>query len=162
MTASARDGRRRAADQTSRRGGPRTSAGKARAARNAMRFGLSLPVLADPATAAAVESLMRRMSPTADAALGELARAVAEAQVDLVRIRRVRHDLIAAMFKHVAGGEQDAVTDGSLGVALAQILNDLPHLAVQLTATDRYERRALSRRKFAIRAFSAARAAHAK
>jgi hypothetical protein len=85
-----------------RRRGPNTSGGKARSARNALRYGLSLPVLADPATAAEVEALARQMGSAGDADVGELARAVAQAQVDLIRIRRARQGLIAAVFSHVA------------------------------------------------------------
>ena len=105
-------------DKAQQRRGPRTAAGKASSARNALRHGLSIPILADPATAAAVEALARQVMAELDRAIdparriepaGEgsdrlprhtelctLARAVAEAQVDLLRIRRVRHELIAA------------------------------------------------------------------
>ena len=159
MTRSAPERQRREAGVPSRRRGPNTPAGKAHAARNALRHGLSLPVLADLATAAQVEGLMRQMTLSADDELGELAREVAQAQVDLIRIRRARHDLIAAAFAHLAGGAQDALADGSPCAAPLQVRDELPRLAARLAATDRYERRALSRRKFAIRAFSAARAA---
>jgi hypothetical protein len=76
---------------------------------------------------------------------------VAHAQVDLIRIRRARHDLIAAAFTHLAGGAEEAVADP--GAAPFHV----PDLVVRLAAMDRYERRARSRRKFAIRAFNAAR-----
>jgi hypothetical protein len=136
-----------------RRRGPRTPAGKAHAARNALRYGLSLPVLADPATAAAVDALTRQMIPAADAEIGELARAVAHAQIDLIRVRRARHDLLAAAFTRLAGTAQEVVADA--GAAPFHVRD----LAVRLAAMDRYERRAFSRRKFAIRAFEAARRA---
>ena len=61
---------------------------------------------------------------------------MAEAQVDVARIRHVRHDLIAAAF--IRG-------------------SDTADLAQRLAVMARYERRVLSRRKFAIRDFDAAR-----
>ena len=81
--------------------GPRTPAGKLRASRNAVRHGFTLPVSHDPAAAPQVAALARAIAAlaaparppgTADA-LAEPARRVAEAQVDLVRIRRARHEL---------------------------------------------------------------------
>jgi hypothetical protein len=148
VTEGASGAQERAADGSDRprRRGPHTCDGKARVARNAMRHGLSLPVLADPATAAEVEALTRQIAPADDAEIRELARAVAQAQVDLVRVRRARRDLLAAVFRDIASGAQDANSPTRAAP-----------LAVQLAAMDRYERRAFSRRKFAIRAFGAAR-----
>jgi len=70
------------------------------------------------------------------AELGTLARAVAEAQVDLLRIRRVRHQQIAAGLTGESGSAQ---------------------LGARLAAIERYERCALARRRRAIPALDAAR-----
>lgn len=156
----AQPGRAEAGRAQAPRSGPRSPGGKARCARNAVRHGLNLPVLADPATAAAVEALALQIAQcgqdaqgargagcaedaqSAKAEIGELARRVAQAQVDLTRVRRARHDLIAAL-----RAETDGAPRGSV----------VAETALQLAAINRYERRARARRKFAIRAFDAAR-----
>jgi len=130
--------------------GPRTRAGKAAVARNALRHGLTLPVLADATLAAEVSALAGRIAgPGAGACSGEVdagsptrtcaneeearraaALRIAEAQVDVLRVRRVRGEIMAAWV-----GADD--------------------VTARLMRLDRYERRALSRRKAAIKAFDA-------
>jgi hypothetical protein len=144
-----------------RRTGPRTTEGKRRSARNAFRHGLSLPVLGDPVTANAVEALTGRIAGAArnsDTDIAALARRVAQAQVDLIRIRRVRHELLAEALGHRGSGAQppqspDQVPD--------HVSNLVSKMASRLAAINRYERRALSLRKSAIRDFDTAVAAAA-
>ena len=68
--------------------GPTSAAGKARAAQNARRHGLSQDILADPALGQDVEDLAQRIAHEAGRPdLIDLARRIAEAQMDVQRIR---------------------------------------------------------------------------
>ena len=112
--------------------GPKTTAGKSRAARNAFQHGLNLPVLADATLAPEIEDLARKIAGEgASPRLRELAARIAEAQVDVMRARRAK----------------------------VQVMNEAPaahECSAELLRIDRYEGRAFSRRKFAIRDFRAA------
>jgi hypothetical protein len=164
--------------------GPKTAQGRSHAARNALRHALSLPVHSDPVLSEEVETLAREIIGTdANAEIQELARRIAEAQIDLRRVRYARHQLISQALSD-PDYESEAMRRKKSALVIRyarrfdlrmpvsenvmEFLYSKPEGAhkfatiladktPQLLALDRYERRALSRRKFAIRAFDAAR-----
>ena len=76
--------------------GPRTAAGKARAAQNARKHGLRVPALRDPEKTRNIAELARKLAgPTADAQRFEAACRLVAAQIDLLDIREARLPLLA-------------------------------------------------------------------
>ena len=71
--------------------GPKSANGKARSAKNALRHGLNSSVLSDPCLAEEVERMAHRIAgERAGSELLACARAIAEAQIDLQRVRTYR------------------------------------------------------------------------
>jgi hypothetical protein len=141
--------------------GPRTPQGKARASRSARRHGLSIPVLADSGLSKDVEDLARMVvGYSSNARQLEPARSFAEAQVDLARIRQFRHELLSSGLDDVKSGgaheDRPAAASSDMKGGAEKFIVNLSNQIRTLKRLDRYERRALSRRKSATREFDAA------
>jgi hypothetical protein len=156
--------------------GAKTRDGKHRSARNALRHTLSLPVHSDPKLSEAVETLAGQIAGSGSKpGVEHLARHIAEAQIDLCRARHARHQFLSRLLQdpHLASSAHanpelpmlsSVLRTGAADTPFVELGNNKasegPHkFAVILSqikkilAINRYERRALSRRKFAIRAF---------
>jgi hypothetical protein len=130
--------------------GPRTREGKKRSSKNALKHELNVRVSSYPVLQERADAIVARLLPQwEDPELLELAWSLAEAQVDVERAQVVRASLVVQLEQAIADAacEEAGSMAGSLSVA--ELLRKLEKL-------DRYTRRTLSKRKFAIREFDQA------
>jgi hypothetical protein len=160
--------------------GPRSSAGKSRASSNAYRHGLSLSVGASTPLAPQLEKLARKIAGNAvDAITLERAREIAQAELDLARVRRAKVALIeragvfaAANCPQVSVSQVDELLKATVergSATMPEPTDSAPMIPPQdpdrsaeavrrvlpeLRKLDRYERRAAARRDRAVLDFS--------
>ena len=85
--------------------GPRSGAGRKRASRNAYRHGLTLSIISTAASAKQLHKLVRKIAGNTDDAITlERAREIAQAELDLARVRRAK---VALIERASAFGELD-------------------------------------------------------
>ena len=130
--------------------GPKSASGKPRSSANARRHGLVVPIWSDPTLAAEATALAKHIAgAAASARVMAHAVEVADAQIEVVRVRRWRLDLIR---QHLSELEDSDGPDSKCKKA-----SIVANLATQLQSLDRYERRAVSRRNRAIQSLDAIR-----
>jgi len=114
--------------------GPRSEFGRRHSSRNALRHGLAIAIGSDPSFSKDIEALATALERGGGGQIaGEFARQVAEAELDLLRIRKLKAARFAAVFDNPGAK-----------------LGDYSELSEALKRLERYERRAFSRRKRAL------------
>jgi hypothetical protein len=117
--------------------GPRSEAGQRRSRRNALRHGLAIAIGSDPSFSDDIRRLASILARgNRGQKIGEFAHQAAEAEIDLLRIRKIR----ASRFNAILGNPETKLDHSELNEDLAKL--------------ERYERRAFSRRKRAFRAIT--------
>lgn len=144
--------------------GPRSSAGKRRSGKNAIRHGLSVP-LSGPEHTQELEALARQIGEAfKDPGAMELARSAAAADLELARVRQLKADLIngtarllpftnssgalmtlPTLLHRIGTGGQNRLGSQDMAEAIRRTLPELEKL-------ERYEIRAVGRRNRAMRA----------
>ena len=157
--------------------GPHSGAGKKRASRNAYRHGLTLSVTSTAAYAKQLDKLARKIAGNSDDAIMlERAREIAQAELDLARVRRAK---VALIERARAFGELDPPQAFSTVTEIKRFFNALDRgrlivpkptdpsatmpsqepdrtaeavrrVLPELRKLDRYERRAAVRRDLAV------------
>jgi hypothetical protein len=118
--------------------GPRSEAGQRRSRRNALRHGLAVAIGSDPSFSDDIKRLASALARGRSGRnIGEFAHQAAEAEIDLLRIRKLR----ALRFNTFLGNFEPKLDDRS-------------EFDEGLAKLERYERRAFSRRKRALRALT--------
>jgi hypothetical protein len=161
--------------------GPRSGAGRKRASHNAYRHGLTLSITSSAAYAKQLDTLVRKIAgDSEDAIVLERARAIAQAELDLARVRRVK---VALIERASAFGELDPPQAFGSVTQIIRLLNAIDRGRVpsfpepvdssatmpsqepdrsaeairrvlpDLRKLDRYERRAAAQRERAVRGF---------
>jgi hypothetical protein len=115
--------------------GPRTTRGRDRSSANAFRHGLAVAIGSDPSFSSDIENLASALElGRGRQTVGDFARQFAEAELDLLRIRKIRASQLNAVVSN-----PEALVEDYFG------------LGENLAKLQRYESRAYSRRKRAMR-----------
>ncbi len=141
--------------------GPRTRRGKSRTSRNSVRHGLESVKFGVTGLSKKVERLAKAICPdSSDPFRYEQAVIIAESQIVIARVRQARvfaleHARTAIRYSAAGrsgrGGDRDRERDRKLLDLVATVRHAIP----ELLSVERYERRAVSRRRRAIRRYDA-------
>ncbi len=163
--------RRNAARST----GPKSSSGKARSSRNALRHGLATRIAHVPGKSKDIERLAFALAGTSDPDLFCYAQAAAEAELEILRVREARIVSLNQITDRISELQAEKFTreisdsQAHSFPKIARRLNmayeflsahsaaEFTKIASNLAAFDRYEYRASLRRKRALRDLDAAR-----
>jgi len=119
--------------------GPKTSAGKACSSRNALKHGLSIPVNRDKTLRRRIEGLVRILAQSEAENAFRQGRALAGAEVEVTRARAALEAMLTRT--GITAGWNGGPEQG------AALIHALP----ELQRLERYERRAFSKRRRALR-----------